>query len=87
LAKRFASLGDIYINDAFGAAHRAHASTSVIADYFDDDHKAFGFLMQSELDHAKQVTENPKHPFIAILGGAKVSDKIFAYRIIIRKSR
>lgn len=86
LAKRFASLGDIYINDAFGAAHRAHASTSVIADYFDDDHKAFGFLMQSELTHAKQVTDHPKHPFIAILGGAKVSDKILLIESLLDKA-
>lgn len=76
LAKQMSTLGEFFINDAFGAAHRAHASTAVIADYFDKDHKAFGFLMKNELDNAKQVLETPKHPFVAILGGAKVSDKI-----------
>ena len=86
LAKRFASLGEFYINDAFGAAHRAHASTSVIAQYFDDSHKAFGFLMKSELDNAQQVLENPKHPFVAILGGAKVSDKILLIESLLDKA-
>lgn len=76
LAEQMAALGDFYINDAFGAAHRAHASTAVIADYFDKEHKAFGFLMKSELDNAEKVLQNPAKPFIAILGGAKVSDKI-----------
>lgn len=85
-AKRLASLGDYYVNDAFGAAHRAHASTSVMADYFDADHKAFGFLMKSELDNAKQVLENPKRPFIAILGGAKVSDKILLIESLLDKA-
>jgi phosphoglycerate kinase len=85
-AKSLASLGDFYVNDAFGAAHRAHASTSVMADYFDADHKAFGFLMKSELDNAKQVLENPKRPFIAILGGAKVSDKILLIESLLDKA-
>ncbi len=85
-AKKLASLGDDYVNDAFGAAHRAHASTSVVADYFDADHKAFGFLMKNELDNAKQVLENPKRPFIAILGGAKVSDKILLIESLLDKA-
>ena len=85
-AKRLASLGEIYVNDAFGAAHRAHASTSVIANYFDADHKAFGFLMQSELENAKQVMDHPKRPFIAILGGAKVSDKILLIESLLDKA-
>ncbi|HJW29886.1 MAG TPA: phosphoglycerate kinase, partial [Saprospiraceae bacterium] len=76
LARKMAALGEVYINDAFGAAHRAHASTAVIADYFDARHKGFGFLMQRELDNAHRVMESPARPFIAILGGAKVSDKI-----------
>ncbi len=76
LAKQMASLGDYFINDAFGAAHRAHASTSVIAGSFDSQHKAFGFLMKSELANAHKVLDQPARPFIAILGGAKVSDKI-----------
>ena len=85
-AKRLASLGDFYINDAFGAAHRAHASTAVIADYFDTNHKAFGFLMQSELDNAKMVLDHPKPPFIAIIGGAKVSDKILLIERLLDKA-
>jgi len=86
LAKRFASLGEFFVNDAFGAAHRAHASTSVIANYFDADHKVFGFLMQSELDNARQVLDHPKLPFIAILGGAKVSDKILLIESLLDKA-
>ncbi|MEO6131154.1 MAG: phosphoglycerate kinase [Saprospiraceae bacterium] len=85
-AEELASLGEFYVNDAFGTAHRAHASTSVIADYFDVNHKAFGFLMRSELDNAKQVLENPKRPFIAILGGAKVSDKILLIESLLDKA-
>ncbi|MEP6794135.1 MAG: phosphoglycerate kinase, partial [Saprospiraceae bacterium] len=85
-AKQLSTLGDFYVNDAFGTAHRAHASTSVMADYFDADHKAFGFLMKSELDNAKQVLENPKRPFIAILGGAKVSDKILLIESLLDKA-
>ncbi len=85
-AKQLAALGEFYVNDAFGAAHRAHASTSVIAENFDKKHKAFGFLMKSELDNAKQVLENPKRPFIAILGGAKVSDKILLIESLLDKA-
>jgi phosphoglycerate kinase len=86
LAKQLASLAEVYVNDAFGAAHRAHASTAVIADYFDHDHKAFGFLMQRELDSAKKVQDHPKHPFVAILGGAKVSDKILLIEALLDKA-
>ncbi len=75
-AKQLAKLGDIYINDAFGTAHRAHASTSVIAKYFPKGAKGFGYLMQSEMDNANKVLDNPARPLTAILGGAKVSDKI-----------
>jgi len=85
LAKQLASLGEMYINDAFGAAHRAHASTSIIADYFDIHHKGFGFLMQKELDNARKVLEHPRAPFIAILGGAKVSDKILLIESLLEK--
>ncbi len=85
-ANRLAGLGEFYVNDAFGTAHRAHASTSAIADYFDSDHKAFGFLMKSELDNARQVLEEPKRPFIAILGGAKVSDKILLIESLLDKA-
>ena len=86
LAKQFASLGDFFVNDAFGAAHRAHASTSVIADNFDKDHKAFGFLMEKELENAGKVLDNPKRPFMAILGGAKISDKILLIETLIEKA-
>ncbi len=76
MARQLATLGDVYINDAFGTAHRAHASTAIIAQYFAPDSKSFGFLMEAELDGARRVTESPTRPFVAILGGAKVSDKI-----------
>lgn len=74
-AKTLASYADVYINDAFGTAHRAHASTAVIADYFPDD-KMCGYLMQGELKAIGKVMENPERPFVAILGGSKVSSKI-----------
>lgn len=76
IAKNLASFGDYFINDAFGAAHREHSSTATIARNFDQDHKAFGFLMKEEVNSAKKVLENPERPFTAIIGGAKVSDKI-----------
>ncbi len=76
MAKKLASLGDIYINDAFGTAHRAHASTTTVAQFFDKDHKSFGFLMDAEVASAERVLNNPEKPFTAIVGGAKVSDKI-----------
>jgi len=75
-AKQLADLADVYINDAFGTAHRAHASTCTIADYFDKDHKGFGFLIKKELEAAAKLTNQPARPFTAIVGGAKVSDKI-----------
>lgn len=75
-SKQLAKLGDIYINDAFGTAHRAHASTAVIAKYFAPGAKGFGYLMQSEVDNANKVLDHPVRPLTAILGGAKVSDKI-----------
>jgi phosphoglycerate kinase len=75
-AKQLAALGDIYINDAFGTAHRAHASTTTVAQFFDADSKSFGFLLSKELENAKKVTENPARPLTSIVGGAKVSDKI-----------
>ncbi len=86
LASKMALLGDVYINDAFGAAHRAHASTTVVAGSFDASHKAFGFLMQKELDNAAKVQTNPARPFIAILGGAKVSDKILLIETLLDKA-
>ena len=73
-AKQLAALGDVYINDAFGAAHRAHASTEGIVQYMKE--AAAGFLMARELEHLGRVLHNPDRPFVAILGGAKVSDKL-----------
>jgi len=73
-AKKLASLADVYINDAFGTAHRAHASTEGVAHYLSE--KAVGYLIQKELKYLGQAIENPARPFIAILGGAKVSGKI-----------
>jgi phosphoglycerate kinase len=73
-AKELASLCDVYVNDAFGAAHRAHASTAGITKFVKQS--AAGLLMEKELDYLGRVIESPEHPFVAILGGAKVSDKI-----------
>ena len=73
--KRLASYADVYINDAFGTAHRAHASTALIADYFPND-KMFGYVMENELKAIDKVLESPRRPFLAILGGSKVSTKI-----------
>jgi phosphoglycerate kinase len=74
-AKQLAELGTFYVNDAFGTAHRAHASTAVIAGYFPAK-KCFGYVMQGELDNAGKLLQNQKRPFTAIVGGAKVSDKL-----------
>lgn len=75
-AQELAGLGEVYINDAFGTAHRAHASTAVIAQFFEKDKKAFGFLMENEIINADKVLKNPARPLVAITGGAKVSDKL-----------
>ncbi len=75
-AKQLASMADIYINDAFGTAHRAHASTTTVANYFPNEAKSFGFLMTREIENANKVLNNPERPLTAIIGGAKVSDKI-----------
>jgi len=74
-AEKLAALGDCYVNDAFGAAHRAHASTTQIARFFPED-KMVGFLMKSELESARKVLNHAERPFTAIVGGAKVSDKV-----------
>lgn len=74
--KTLASYADYYINDAFGTAHRAHASTALIADYFDSDHKMYGFLMKQEVEAIDKVMKDIKRPFTAIMGGSKVSTKI-----------
>ncbi len=75
-AATLASYADIYVNDAFGTAHRKHASTAVIADSFDADHKMLGYLMEKEVNAVDNVLSNIKHPFTAIMGGSKVSTKI-----------
>lgn len=74
--KVLASYADCYVNDAFGTAHRAHASTALIADYFDADHKMFGYLMEKEVNAVDKVMANTVRPFTAIMGGSKVSSKI-----------
>ena len=76
MAKQLASYATVYVNDAFGTAHRAHASTAVVADYFDSDHKLFGYLMQNEIDAVEKVLKDTARPFTAIMGGSKVSSKI-----------
>jgi 3-phosphoglycerate kinase len=76
MAKQLASYATVYVNDAFGTAHRAHASTAIIADYFDAEHKLFGFLMQKEIDAVEKVLKDTARPFTAIMGGSKVSSKI-----------
>ena len=74
--KKLAELADVYVNDAFGTAHRAHASTALIAEYFDADHKLFGYLMGKEVDAVNKVMQDIRRPFTAIMGGSKVSSKI-----------
>jgi phosphoglycerate kinase len=76
LAKKLSGYAEVYVNDAFGTAHRAHGTTAVIADYFPKDKIMFGFLINSELVAMDKVLNNAQHPFTAIMGGAKVSDKI-----------
>ena len=76
MAKKLSGYAEIYVNDAFGTAHRAHATTAVIADYFPAENKMFGFLINSELAAMDKVLNNSQRPFTAIMGGAKVSDKI-----------
>ena len=82
MAQELAKLGDIFVNDAFGSAHRAHASTAGVADYLP---AVAGFLMEKELEYLGGALENPKHPFIAIMGGAKISDKIEVIEALLQK--
>jgi len=82
-AGKLAQLGDIYVNDAFGTAHRAHASTTIVAKYFKD--KCCGYVMKAELENAKKVLENAERPFTAIMGGAKISDKIMIIERLLDK--
>ena len=86
LGKYWASLGDgIFVNDAFGTAHRKHASTAVIADYFDADHKMLGYLMEKEVTAIDNVLKNAQHPFTAIIGGSKVSSKLAVIKNLLDK--
>jgi phosphoglycerate kinase len=85
-AKKLSELGDVYVNDAFGTAHRAHASTAVIAQFFPGDKKMFGLLMNAEVSNAEKVLNNSEKPFLAIIGGAKVSDKILIIENLLDKA-
>ena len=84
-AKHLAQLGDVYVNDAFGAAHRRHASTAVMAHYFAPENRVGGYLLQGELDNAQKVLDHPERPFTAIMGGAKISDKILIIEKLLDK--
>ncbi|MGI9192560.1 MAG: phosphoglycerate kinase [Chitinophagaceae bacterium] len=86
-AKTLASMGDVYVNDAFGTAHRAHASTAIMADSFTADKKMFGLLMEAEVNNAEKVMNNAEKPFTAILGGAKVSDKILIIEMLLDRAQ
>ena len=83
-AEKLSKLGDVYVNDAFGTAHRAHASTSIIAQFFPVD-KMCGFIMKAELENAQKVLDNVQRPYTAIMGGAKISDKILIIEQLLDK--
>lgn len=85
-AEKLSKLGDVYVNDAFGTAHRAHASTAVIAQYFPEGKKMFGLLMEGEVKAAEQVLLKAEKPFTAIIGGAKVSDKILIIENLLERA-
>ncbi|MFT3980196.1 MAG: phosphoglycerate kinase [Ferruginibacter sp.] len=85
-AEKLSKLGDVYVNDAFGTAHRAHASTAVIADFFPAGKKMFGLLMEGEVSSAEKVLHVSEKPFTAIIGGAKVSDKILIIENLLAKA-
>ncbi len=85
-AKRLAKLGDVYINDAFGTAHRAHASTAIIAKFFPKEKRMFGLLMESEVMNAEKILHSAKKPFTAVIGGAKVSDKILIIENLLERA-
>jgi phosphoglycerate kinase len=85
-AKKLSTLGDVYVNDAFGTAHRAHASTAVIAKFFPPEKRMFGLLMESEVISAEKVLHRSQKPFVAIIGGAKVSDKILIIENLLEKA-
>jgi len=85
-AEKLSKLGTVYVNDAFGTAHRAHASTAIIAKYFPADKKMFGLLMEAEVLNAEKVLHHAEKPFTAIIGGAKVSDKIMIIENLLEKA-
>ncbi len=85
-AEKLSKLGDVYVNDAFGTAHRAHASTAVIAKFFAADKRMFGLLMEGEVASAEKVLHQSENPFTAIIGGAKVSDKILIIENLLEKA-
>jgi phosphoglycerate kinase len=85
-AEKLSKLGDVYVNDAFGTAHRAHASTAVIAKFFSKENKMFGLLMESEVSSAEKVLHSAEKPFCAIIGGAKVSDKILIIENLLERA-
>jgi phosphoglycerate kinase len=85
-AEKLSKLGDVYVNDAFGTAHRAHASTAVIAQFFPGDKKMFGLVMEGEVASAEKVMHKSDKPFTAIIGGAKVSDKILIIENLLEKA-
>jgi len=85
-AQKLSNLGDVYVNDAFGTAHRAHASTAVIAKYFSPENKMFGLLMEGEVSSAEKVLHSAEKPFTAIIGGAKVSDKILIIENLLERA-
>ena len=85
-AEKLSKLGDIYVNDAFGTAHRAHASTAVIAQFFPGDKKMFGLVMEGEVASAEKVMHQSEKPFVAIIGGAKVSDKILIIENLLERA-
>jgi phosphoglycerate kinase len=85
-AEKLSKLGDVYVNDAFGTAHRAHASTAVIAEFFPADQRVFGLLMEAEVESAERVLHKSEKPFTAIIGGAKVSDKILIIENLLERA-
>lgn len=85
-AEKLSKLGDLYVNDAFGTAHRAHASTAVIAQFFSGDKKMFGLVMEGEVASAEKVMHQSEKPFTAIIGGAKVSDKILIIENLLERA-
>lgn len=85
-AEKLSKLGDVWVNDAFGTAHRAHASTAVIAKFFPKEKRLFGLVMEGEVDSAEKVLHNSQKPFVAIIGGAKVSDKILILENLLERA-